>query len=283
MYITFISDYFNLQKTLECGQVFRYKKIEDNHYRIIMGDRMFHLIQKGNEIWCPAELPFEEVFFLRQYLDLNRDYETINKHILSKNPELNEMIEISKGIHILKQDPWEMLISFIISQSKNIPNIQLCIETLCQKFGTHMYGDMYTFPTPEQLSLASIEDIRECKVGYRDKFIYDACQKVINEEIKLYELYDKSYNEIKSELMKIKGVGPKVANCVILFAYNKMDSFPVDVWIKRGMESLYFNGEKKKESEIEAFGNNKFGEYGGIAQQYIFYGMREKSKNKKGN
>lgn len=278
MYTTLVSDYFNLQKTLECGQVFRYKKIEDNHYRIIIGDRMFHLVQKGDEIWCPAEIPIEEVIFLRQYLDLERDYKSINKYILDKNPELNEMVEISKGIHILKQDPWEMLISFIISQSKNIPNIQLCIETLCQKFGTHMYGDIYAFPTPEQLSLATIEDIRECKVGYRDKFIYDACQKVINGEIKLYELYDKSYNEIKTELMKIKGVGPKVANCVILFAYNKLDSFPVDVWIKRGMESLYFNGEKRKESEIESFGNDKFGEYGGIAQQYIFYGMRKKSK-----
>lgn len=281
MYTTLVSKYFNLQKTLECGQVFRYKKIEDNHYRVIMENRMFHLFQKGDEIWCPAGLPIEDVLFLREYLNLGNDYESINKYILDKNPELEELVEISKGIHILKQDPWEMLISFIISQSKNIPNIQFCIESLCKKFGDQMWEDIYTFPTPEQLSLATVEEIRECSVGYRDKFIYDACQKVVNGEIDLYSLYDKPYQEIKSELMKIKGVGPKVVNCIILFAYNKFNSFPVDVWIKRGMESLYFNGESKKESEIEVFGNEKFGQYGGIAQQYIFYGTRRKSKKLK--
>lgn len=276
-------DHFDIKQILESGQVFRYEQLSEHSYLLIAKQRLikitqqpeatsviFHHIHSGEieEIWQP-------------YFDLNTDYKEITRVLSQKDEFMAKAIAFGKGIRILKQDPWEMLISFIISQNKGIPHIRKCIEQISESFGTPIYEDYhqercaYAFPTPQQLAQASSEALRSCKVGFRAPYIIDACQKIITGEIVLSELYVMSREEAKEKLMTIKGVGPKVADCILLFAYGKAEVFPTDVWIKRVIEGVYFKGEEKKLEEIQQFASGYFGTLAGYAQQYIFYYGRE--------
>ena len=176
-----------------------------------------------------------------------------------------------------------MLISFIISQNKAIPHIQQCIHNISERYGQEIEHEeeddrrYYTFPTPEELAKATEQELRECKVGFRAPYIVDACQKVMNGEIVLNDLFNMSSQEAKEELMKIKGVGPKVSDCILLFAYGKMDLFPTDVWIKRVIEGMYFEGKEISLQAIQTFAREYFADLAGYAQQYLFYYGRENS------
>lgn len=267
---------FLLQHILECGQCFRFYK-EGECYILIAKGRVLKASQEGNQLtlFCT-----EEVFntFWHNYLDLDRNYEVIKKCLSEKDEFLKTAVADKYGIRLLRQEPWEMLISFIISQTKQIPQIKHLIEVLANEYGALISAEgirsFYSFPTPQQLEIATIEDLRALKVGFRAPYIWDATQKVANGEIDLSALEELPYQEARKVLMSIKGVGQKVADCVLLFAYGKYEVFPTDVWVKRVMEHYYF-GKDTKMDVINTFARDYFGAYAGFAQQYLFYHARD--------
>ncbi len=270
---------FNIKQILECGQHFRHEKINDKEYLVIAENKILHVEEKEEKIiFNSSQKDFEKLW--KNYFDLNRDYSEIKKQI-NVDKVMNEAINFGSGIRILNQDSFEMLITFIISQNNRIPMIKTVIKNLSKKFGEKIDGDYYSFPTVEKLYNANIEEIKECKAGFRAKYIKDACEKVYNNEINIYNTEHMNTKELKEELIKIKGVGEKVANCIVLFGYGRREAFPVDVWVKRVMEHYYFENKDTKLTEIERFGNEKFKDLSGYAQQYLFYIAREQGIGKK--
>ncbi len=269
-------DSFNLAHIFECGQCFRFEKISEKSYRGVVGDRVLTIAQSEEDVILKntSYSDFKEVF--EDYFDLLTDYSKI-KQKLSKDPVLKEAIAFGGGIRILRQDLWETVVSFIISATNNIPRIKKIIESFCRNFGDKIISEgmeFYTFPTPEKIANLTLEDLGVIKAGYRDKYILDARDKFLSGEISEDKLKTLSYADAKKELMKIKGVGNKVADCILLFGLSKRESFPVDVWVKRVMEHFYFDGEKSI-SLIEDFAQKTFGDLGGYAQQYLFFYARE--------
>ena len=275
-------DHFNVRQILESGQVFRFEKITDQSYILIAKQRLIKLAQHEDSssvmVYNTNISELDEVW--SHYLDIETNYAEIANILSAKDEHMAKAVQFGEGIRILRQDPWEMLISFIISQNKAIPHIKECIKNIAMRYGQPITeegenGPYYTFPTPEELRDATEEELRACKVGFRAPYIIDACHKVLNEEIVLNELYFLTAAEAKARLMSIKGVGPKIADCILLFAYSKMELFPTDVWIKRVVEGLYFEGREMKLNEIQEFAKSYFGELAGYAQQYLFFYGRE--------
>lgn len=216
------------------------------------------------------------------YFDLNTDYQSIKKSLKKVDNNLKHSITYGSGIRILNQDLWETLISFIISANNNIPRIKGIIERLSKKYGKKIIfrnEEYYTFPTPEQLSKASVSDLRNLGLGFRDKYVYNTTKIIIENNNKFNELEkEKNIKKIKEQLLEFPGVGPKVADCVMLFALKKLEVFPIDVWVRRVMNDLYIknkNEEKVSKKQIEELAKDKYGNLAGIAQQYLFYWRRE--------
>ncbi len=272
---------FELAHIFECGQCFRWRKINENKYigvirsGVVEIEKTTHKSISINYESCLGESDsFEEV--IKEYLDLNTDYSKIKKVISKDDVNLQKAIKHGDGIRILNQDPWEMLISFIISAANNIPRISKTIENISKTYGKEIIfrGEKYyLFPTPEELSKASIEDLRTLNLGFRDKYVYGATQMVCNGEIDLDAIVKMDYIDAKKELKRVAGVGDKVADCILLFSMKKHEAFPVDTWIKKVMSELY--NESKDIKKIANFAEEKFGKNAGIAQQYLFYYMRE--------
>lgn len=270
---------FNLKETFECGQCFRWNEEEDGSYTGVAYDKVINVkLEKDMLIIDNTDLnDFYDIWF--DYFDLARDYRQI-KESLSKDPVLKEAIQYGKGIRILRQDTWETLVSFIISQNNRIPQIKKVVENLASSFGEPIEykGKVYyTFPKAEELVMFDVETIAKTKCGFRAKYILDAASKVFSGEIDLLKLFEYSTNEIRDILMSINGVGPKVADCVILYSIGRYDTFPTDVWIKRIVEYLYLKREGTP-LEIQLFAIDKFGDLSGFAQQYLFYYGREMGK-----
>ncbi|MDD3765563.1 MAG: DNA glycosylase [Eubacteriales bacterium] len=256
---------FNLKQTFDCGQCFRWDMNESGVFVGVAGGYVIEAFQTEKEIIidCPDE------DFIIEYFDLKRDYGKI-KNSINKDEIIKAAIQLGGGIRLLKQEPWETLVSFIISANNNIPRIKKIINTLCQSYGEkiwHKGEKYYTFPSPEKLAVLTREDLAPIKSGFRDKYIIDAAQKIASGRIDLSSIYNMGSDEGRHVLKQIKGVGDKVADCVLLFAYQKFDVFPKDVWIKRIITNLYNISEK----DIDAFVEKKFSSLGGFAQQYLFY------------
>ena len=250
---------FSLSDTLDCGQCFRFSKNENGIFSGITGS--LKISAKQNEKGETFFYDISEEDFLKKvvpFFDFQTNYDEIKK-LFSKDDTLNEAIKYCGGIRILRQEPWEALCSFIISQNNNIERIKGIIARLCENFGEKTKNG-YLFPTPQRLKGQDLSSIR---AGFRDKYIADAVEKVLSGEINLFEIDKMSYTEALEALMKIKGVGVKVANCVLLYGFHKIEAFPVDVWIKRVLDKFYKNGFPK-----EFYG------FGGIAQQYLFHYIR---------
>lgn len=267
---------FSLKETLECGQCFRWDEEEDGSFTGIAYDRVINVKLDGEVLTIDNTNlnDFYDIWF--DYFDLGRDYGKI-KRILSKDPILKEAIKCGEGIRILRQDTWETLVSFIISQNNRIPQIKKVIENLSRTFGDPIEYKgrvYYTFPKVQDFVMSDIETIANSKCGFRAKYIMDAASKVFSGEIDLFKLVEYDTTDIRDILMNINGVGPKVADCVILYSIGKYDTFPTDVWIKRIVEYLYLKREGKP-LEIQLFAIDKFGELSGFAQQYLFYYARE--------
>ena len=266
-----ISDDFDLKKIIDSGQCFRPKEIEAGLFRFICGENILHISKLDEEIFevdCSQE---DWNNFWENYFDLKTNYADIRRDVenfaTGKPYEkyLHNSVEFGKGIRILRQEPFEMLISFIISQRKNIPSIRSSVEKISEKFGKRV-GDVYLFPRVEEMAGVTVDDLTGLGLAYRKPYIKEAVDKVACGAIDLKELETFSDKDLVEELKMINGVGDKIANCVALFAYHRVDRAPVDIWIRRSIEEN-FNGEN-----IFA----RFGKNAGILQQYIFYYKRSK-------
>lgn len=269
-------DSFDLVHTFECGQCFRWNMLADGSYEGVHAGKALRIAHRSGDMvfFDTSEDDFENIW--RKYFDLDRDYAGIKKRLSSDNV-LKEAVREGSGIRILAQEPFETVISFIISANNNIPRIKLIIERLCAMYGTKIHAykkTYYSFPDAQTLAALPKEDLAPIKAGFRDKYIIDAAQKIASGEIDIDSIYKMDYESAKNELKKIKGVGEKVANCILLFGFGKLSAFPVDVWIKRIIEHCYF-GDTAAGCDIGEFAKERFGELGGFAQQYLFYYARE--------
>ena len=214
---------------------------------------------------------------------MQRDYEEIQKILNKVDEPLKQSISYGKGIRLLNQDLWETIISFIISANNNIPRIKGIIERISKQYGNKIEWkekNYYTFPSIEQLSKASIKELRALGLGFRDKYVYETTQTILKREVDLEKLHlEKDTKKVQDTLLTLSGVGPKVADCIMLFStLKRLDVFPIDVWVRRVMNDLYIHNsqeEKVKKKEIEKLAKRKYGELAGIAQQYLFYWKRE--------
>jgi len=255
------TDTLNLLQTLEGGQAFRWRHDDNGIFTGVACGRVLQVRQEENGVTF-LNIPEEDLDFWRFYFDTETDYaEIINR--FSEDKTLALASKENRGLRILRQEPFETLISFIISQNNNIPRIKGIIERLCEGFGEKI-GEVFTFPTAERLSALSEEELSPLRAGFRSRYILDAARKTMDKTVNLDAVYDMSYDEGKNELKKIVGVGDKVADCVLLFAYHKTEAFPMDVWIKKVVAEYYPDGLPEC-----------MGEYKGIAQQYLFEYFRQ--------
>ncbi len=258
---------FDPAQTLDCGQAFRWREVpaEDGppFWEGAAGGRFLRLRREGDFLllFCSPQ-DFES--FWQAYFDLSADYEKMRADLSALSPVLTEAAAFAPGIRILRQDPWEALCSFLISQNNNIPRIKGILARLCALFGRPIPGTtLFSFPAPDDLFSRSPEELAPLGAGYRAKYLVDAAQKVRSGEIDLQKIARSSPEFGRNELQKIAGVGPKVAECVLLYGFHKMDCFPMDVWMKRAMAEL-----------LPGRSPADFGENAGLAQQYIFHYSR---------
>lgn len=268
---------FNLKYTLECGQCFRWKKINDDEYIGIICDRVIKISQKGDMLYIYSNNKSDLEKVVKNYFDLNFDYHNIEKQISLIDLNISQALKNTTGIRILNQSHFETLISYIISANNNIPRITRSVNDISQKYGKKIEFEnniYYLFPNAEALRDVSDEDYQKCGVGFRARYIKHTVEDILNCKICLNELENLKTDAIKGKLLNLMGVGPKVADCVLLFSYSRKEVFPIDVWVKRVMEKLYF---KKSVSlkQIAEYSKDNFGKYAGIVQQHLFYNIRE--------
>lgn len=254
---------FSLKNTLDCGQCFRWEEQVDGSYLGIVKNSVVKASQTGNVLKL-EELSQNSINKedWQEYFGFDTDYVTIESKLKSDDL-LTRAYKLSPGIRILKQDPWEALISFIISQNNNIPRIKKIIKSLCQAAGQEIISGMFKFPTPQQILNLSNEKLESIKSGFRAKYIKNAAELVMNGTVSLKELAAKPNDEALDELIKIKGVGVKVGSCVLIYGFNKLDVVPVDVWVKRGIDKYFKNGWPAEVKGLE-----------GVAAQYLYNFVR---------
>ena len=269
---------FNIKQILECGQCFRWEKVGELNYIGVAHGRVIEVIQEDDKVTIlnTNEEDFNNIWL--DYFDLKRDYSEI-KSGLAHDEILGKSVEYGYGIRLLNQEHFELLISFIISARNSIPSIMKTIKKISEKWGTpieYKGNTYYTFPTPEQLKDATEEEIKETGASFRSKYIVDTIAKV-NEssyDFDLDRISKLNADECHTALQNFKGVGSKVADCIMLFSMRKYSAFPVDVWVKRAM-IFFYGAEDASLNKIRIFARDKFGELAGFAQQYLFYYARE--------
>ena len=274
---------FELTDVFDCGQCFRWNKQPDGSYTGIFGKNVMNVQKYGDTVIFKGICNGNIKEIVEDYFDLNRDYEDIKNKLSQIDENVKKSIEYGTGIRILNQDLWEMIISFIISANNNIPRIKGIIERLAQKYGKEIEwkGEKYyTFPTPEELKDVTIEDYRKLGLGFRDIRLYETVHMILDKEIDLNKMQQNPNTyEVREQLLTLSGVGPKVADCILLFStLKRLEVFPIDVWVRRVMNELYIKNEdetKVNKKEIEKLAKEKFGNLAGIAQQYLFYWKRE--------
>lgn len=274
---------FELTDVFDCGQCFRWNKQPDGSYTGIFGKNVMNVQKYGDTVIFKGICNGNIKEIVEDYFDLNRDYEDIKNKLSQIDENVKKSIEYGKGIRILNQELWEMIISFIISANNNIPRIKGIIERLAQKYGKEIEwkGEKYyTFPTPEELKDVTIEDYRKLGLGFRDIRLYETVHMILDKKIDLNKMQQNPNTyEVREQLLTLSGVGPKVADCILLFStLKRLEVFPIDVWVRRVMNELYIKNEdetKVNKKEIEKLAKEKFGNLAGIAQQYLFYWKRE--------
>lgn len=282
-YILKNPDSFNLKDIFECGQCFRWNKQEDGSYTGVFKHNVLNVKKEENNIIFKGICNGEIEDIIIDYFDLKRDYRKIKNELSKIDKNMQESIKYGEGIRILNQDLWETIISFIISANNNIPRIKGIIERISKKYGNKIEWEnkeYYTFPTAEELKDVTIEEYRELGLGFRDIRLYETTQMILSKEVNLEKLQnEKDTEKVKEELLKLSGVGPKVADCILLFStLKRFEVFPIDVWVRRVMNDLYIKNEdenKVSKKEILNLASEKYGNLAGIAQQYLFYWRRE--------
>lgn len=269
-------DNFNLHDTVTCGQIFRFKEEEDNSYTIVIHDRVINVKQDGTNLIVKSNNENDLEKVVRTYFDLDRDYNAINKKLIELNSDIKDTIDKCSGLKMIKQDYFETLIAYIISASNKVSKIANCLNNIAEKYGEKVIFEgeyYYLFPSSSTLSGCTKETFRDLKAGFRDKYIADVIKKINNKELDLESLNSVTTKEAMDILMQNKGIGEKIASCVLLFAYFRTDVFPIDTWVKKYMLDNYnVTGVKN----IREFAYKNYGEYSGIAIQYMFHARRNK-------
>lgn len=272
---------FKVKDIFECGQCFRWNEEPDGSYTGIFGHNVLNVKEEKDIVItgiCDGNI--EDI--CKNYFDLDRNYEEIKETLSLIDDNMKESIKYGEGIRILNQDLWEMIISFIISANNNIPRIKGIIERMSAKYGQEIKfrgTSYYAFPTIDELSQASVKDLKDLGLGFRDRYVYETTKKIKEGKINLDNLKQEPTNEVRKQLLTLTGVGLKVADCIMLFStLKRFDVFPVDVWVRRVMNDLYIHNEdetKVNKKQIQEIARDKFGALEGIAQQYLFYWKRE--------
>ena len=284
-YVIENQDSFDIVHIFECGQCFRWNRIDENTYIGVIKGAVIKVKQEGKKLTFTgvSEKDFKDT--IRYYFDLDTNYSEYKKELSNIDNFMKESIKFGSGIRILKQDLWECIISFIISANNNIPRIKKIIERISKEYGKKIEFEgntYYEFPTPEELSRASIEDLRALGTGFRDKRIFNTTQTILEKKVDLEKISKmENTQDMRNELLKLDGVGPKVADCILLFSLKRLDVFPIDVWVRRVMNDLYIHSEieeKVNKTELQKLAEEKFGSLAGMAQQYLFYWKREENK-----
>ena len=255
---------FDIRQICDSGQCFRMSQVDENTLQVIAGDRMVRVSQQGERciFHCQAE-EFEE--FWKWYFDLEEDYGIYIQRINPRDCYLTEAARFGSGIRILRQDLWEMIVTFLISQQNNIGRIRRCVQSICECYGEKKIGEggeiYYAFPKPEVLAELGEEELKACNLGYRSKYVVRSARSVVNGEFPLERILEMSYPKAREELLKLFGVGGKVADCICLFALHQLDAFPVDTHMNQAISCHYKRG----------FPNRRYRGCRGEMQQYIFY------------
>ena len=276
-------DSFELKHIFDCGQCFRWNEEIDGSYTGVFKQNVLNVQKNEDEIIFTGIVNGDIKTVVEDYFDLKRDYSKIKKELSKIDTNVKESIKYGEGIRILNQELFETILSFIISANNNIPRIKGIIERISKKYGDEIKWkgkSYYTFPTLEQLKNVTIEDYRNLGVGFRDKRLYETVNMLYEQKVDTKNWYqEKDTLKVKEELLTLSGVGPKVADCILLFSnLKRFDVFPIDVWVRRVMNELYINNPDEKKvskKQIENIAKEKFGNLEGLAQQYLFYWKRE--------
>lgn len=305
-------DSFELEDIFDCGQCFRWDRQDDGSYIGVIKSGVLRVSKRGKSVTFEGILDGDINSIVYDYFDLETDYNVFKNRLSQIDDNMKRSIEFGSGIRILNQDLWEMVISFIISANNNIPRIKGIINRISEKVGKRVSWngkDYFLFPTVEELAGLSVADLRALGTGFRDKRIYNTTQMVLNKKIDLEALKSAALrnasdldclkraalkneddierlkgkcstctDEIREVLLRLDGVGEKVADCILLFGLHRFDTFPVDVWVRRVMNVLYIHNEdetKVNKKQIRDVAYSLFGEIEGMAQQYLFYWARE--------
>lgn len=274
---------FEPKHIFECGQCFRWDEEQDGSYTGIVKNNVINVKKVDSSIIFLSYGADKLEQLAIDYFDLSRDYEEIKSTLSKIDIYLENSIKYGSGIRILNQDLWETIISFIISANNNIPRIKGIINKISQKYGNKIEWkgkEYYTFPTVENLAKASVEDLRALGLGFRDVRVYETTHKILDKEVDLNKMHEeKDTQKVRDTLLTLSGVGPKVADCILLFStLKRFDVFPIDVWVRRVMNELYIKNEdetKVNKKEIEKLAKEKYGDLEGLAQQYLFYWKRD--------
>ena len=274
---------FELADIFDCGQCFRWNKQEDGSYTGVFKKNVMNVQKQGNTVTFKGICNGYIQEIVEDYFDLKRNYEEIKSRLEKIDDNVKTSIQYGKGIRILNQDLWEMIISYIISANNNIPRIKGIIERISKNYGKEIefQGEKYyTFPSLEELKDVTVEDYRKLGAGFRDIRLYETVHMILDKKVDLDEMQrNPNTMEVREQLLTLSGVGPKVADCILLFStLKRFEVFPIDVWVRRVMNELYIKNEdetKVNKKEIEKLAQEKFGNLAGIAQQYLFYWKRE--------
>lgn len=268
---------YDLAATLTSGQAFRWRAVADAWEGVVDG-HWVRLRQHGEIIEALAAEPQSDWRWLTNYLRVDDDLAALLATFPDDAP-MREAVAHCRGLRLLRQEPWECLASFILSSTKQIVQIQQCVALLCRCYGERILspadsGGQFSFPTAQRLASASESELRECKMGFRAKYLRDAARRVASGELNLSALPCKPMEEARVQLMQCHGVGRKIADCVLLFSLGFDEAFPIDVWVERALRQLYFPKRRVKRSRIERFAATHFGPNAGLAQQYLFHYLR---------
>lgn len=269
---------FNINQIFDSGQGYRWKKQKDNSYTGVVKGNILNISQVGNTLYLKNTNinDFKNIWY--KYFSLDMNYSEIEHKICKIDNHLKSAVEFGSGLRILNQDEWETLITFILSTNNSIQMVENIIDNLSTKHGDYICEyegkKYYAFPTPEKLASLSLDELRECKTGFRDKYIKSVAEAVLSGKFSLYELSNKDTNSCINQLKSLSGVGMKVADCIAMFSMRKSDIFPVDIWMKRVIQEFYLDTEMSL-PKIRSYAIEKFGDLSSFVQLYLFYYARE--------
>ena len=270
---------YDLAGTLESGQAFRWNCV-DGGWNGVIGNRWVRLRADAFSITAEAAEPLSDWRWLTDYLQADLDIRMVVATFPEDEP-IRAAVGACRGLRLLRQDPWECLASFILSSTKQIVQIRQIVSLLCERFGepipaTAEYGPAFAFPSPARLARATEAELRACKMGFRAPYLLETARAVAEGKIELRRLRQLSVETARTELMHLPGVGRKIADCMLLFAYGFQSAFPVDVWVIKALQKLYFPRRRASAKRLRHFSETHFGPNAGYAQQYLFHYMRTK-------